>query len=109
MDISLFLNVESETTARKLTDEIIHATVKNVETIDVVTCEEYWKFEGVYKIDVEVEYTLEEPELDLDRITNKWSTSNGGQEILVAINDEGTVVTFSELELMVIYLDKPLS
>ncbi|HAU85966.1 MAG TPA: hypothetical protein DCW90_10835 [Lachnospiraceae bacterium] len=109
MNISLFLNVESENTARNLSDEIIRAAVKNVETIDVVSCEEYWKFDGMYKVIAEVKYSVEEPELDLDKITNKWSTSNGGQEIIIAINDEGTVVKYSELEFMVISLDKPLS
>lgn len=76
MFIRLFAYADSECSAKIVANNTLNSISKSINSMEYVTCEPYWKMDGVYKIEMKV--VLEDQLTDsqfhdfMDDVSDKW-------------------------------------
>ena len=77
MFIRIFTYFQDEYKIKMMINEIINKQIDNINKVEYITIEPYWKIEGVYKVEVEVdlesELTEQVREKFLYSISDKWT------------------------------------
>ena len=94
MFIRIFTYFKDEYEIKIMIDEIINKQIEIINKVEYITIEPYWKLEGIYKVEAEVdlklEFTEEIREKFLYSISDKWTYfGNSMEEALASETTEG--------------------
>lgn len=94
MFIRLFAYAIDETKAKMVLDDVIKAIKFDIEGIDYLKCEPYWKMDGIYEMELKItlKRKLSDTEFNafLENVSDRWMLfGTPPDEMLTSITMEG--------------------
>ena len=94
MFIRLFAYAINEIKAKNVLDDVLKAIELDLERIDFLICEPYWKMDGIYEMELKISLKreLSDTELNtfLENISDRWMLfGTPPDEMLASITMEG--------------------
>lgn len=92
--IRLFAHSTNEDDSKRIFNEMMDCELDNIDNIEYVAIEPYWKIDGIYKLEANVNFkiTFTEKRITkfLDSISDKWTFfGNPVEEALASETTEG--------------------
>ena len=76
MIIRLFAFATNDNEARLVIDNVLDSINQNIERTEYLSCEPYWKIEGVYAVELKISFKNEISEINIENwlndISDKW-------------------------------------